>query len=60
MRYSAKGTGSIKKKHASPNINRGIKSRRVRWAGNIARMGDMITRFCSQIRSKYTIQKARS
>jgi hypothetical protein len=26
--------------YSSPNINRMIKSRRVRWAGHVARMGD--------------------
>jgi hypothetical protein len=25
--------------HSSPHINRIIKSRRMRWAGNVARMG---------------------
>jgi hypothetical protein len=26
--------------YSSPNINRRIKSRRMRWAGHVARMGD--------------------
>jgi hypothetical protein len=34
-------TSSITKatRHSSPNIIRQIKSRRMRWAGNVARMG---------------------
>jgi hypothetical protein len=27
--------------YSSPNINRGIKSRRMRWAGHVARMGEL-------------------
>jgi hypothetical protein len=30
------------KVYSSPNINRMIKSRRMRWAGNVARMGERV------------------
>jgi hypothetical protein len=31
--------------HASPNIIRVIKSRMMRWAGHVARMGEMINAY---------------
>jgi hypothetical protein len=31
----------LRKLYASPNIIMAIKSRRMRWAGNVARMGEM-------------------
>jgi hypothetical protein len=31
--------------YSSPNIVRVIKSRRMRWAGHVARMGEVLTRF---------------
>jgi hypothetical protein len=32
--------------YCSPNIFRVIKSRRIKWVGNVARMGEVRTGFC--------------
>jgi hypothetical protein len=45
--------------YSSPNIVRVIKSRRMRWAGHVARMGrgDVFTRFCWESRREETTGK---
>jgi hypothetical protein len=45
--------------HTSPNIIRATKSRRIRWAGHVARMGDkkFVQNFGSKARREETTRK---
>jgi hypothetical protein len=48
--------------YSSPNIIRIIKSRRMRWAGHVARMGrrGTLIDYCGKARGKETIRKTKT